>query len=164
MPSSASQRLSRSSATAQTIGDSYAASIGHTYSGSQQNAAVVRRPTRTFWQRLKEALRDAGKPATQAYAASLLGIEQPSVAEWNRPGGYPTVKNAVVLAEKANCCVEWLFTERGPKRPTPVDETAERLWNLWPQIDDITKGEIVRLAIERAPPAPGTSSPRAKSA
>ena len=110
------------------------------------------RQMRTFWDRVKEALAEAGLDATQDYAAKIAGIKQPSVAEWNRPDGFPSLPNTVKLALRSGVCVEWLYTERGPKRPPPADPTAQRLWEIWSRIDDVTKGEIVRLAIERAGP------------
>lgn len=118
----------------------------------------------TFWLRLKEALRTAGKPATQTAVARFLGITQPSVSEWNEPNKFPEMERVIDLAQQANVCVEWLLTERGPKHPPPADTAAERLWALWPHIDDLTKGEIVRLAMERSRHPPQGGVPHSKSA
>lgn len=105
--------------------------------------------TRTFWARTKEALEEAHLPATQVYVAKRLGVRQPSVSEWNVEGGYPTLENAISLAKLLNVNVEWLLTERGPKRPLPQDATAQRLWDIWTQIDDVTKGELLGIASGR---------------
>jgi hypothetical protein len=116
----------------------------------------VRRTTqKTFWDRVREAMLDARMKPTQKGAADLIGIKQPSVNDWTKPGGYPTIDNAVALAQKLNVCVEWLMTERGPKRPLPEDVTAQVLWELWPRVDDDAKREIVRLAAGRlrSPPS-----------
>lgn len=121
-------------------------------------------PARTFWIRLKEALLRARKPATQIHVAKVLGIEQPSVSDWNKPGGFPEVERAVKAALYANVCVEWLFTERGPQYPIPEDPTAQRLWTLWPQLDDITKGKIIGIAEDRAHQLGEDRVPRSKRA
>lgn len=128
------------------IGDSYYVSIGHTFEPSRHNPCMVKKPQRTFWARVKEVLEDRGLPATQAHAAKIVGVQQPSISDWNKPGGYPTVENAVALAQKLNVCVEWLFTERGPKNPAPDDEIARQLWEAWPHLNDFTKGKIVGIA------------------
>lgn len=105
--------------------------------------------TRTFWARTKEALEDARLPATQVYVAKRLGVKQPSVSEWNLEGGFPTLENTISLARLLGVNVEWLLTERGPKRPLPQDATAQRLWDIWTQLDDVTKGELVGIASGR---------------
>lgn len=143
----ASQARSRS--IPRIIGDSYASSIGHTYAIASQNRNVSKSTTRTFWERVQEAMVDAGMKPTQTAAAKLIGVSQPSVAEWNDLDGYPTIANAVALGRKLRVCVEWLLTERGPKRPLPEDPTAQRLWDIWPRLDDVTKGELIGKAQER---------------
>src|SRR5688572_8344072 len=94
----------------------------------------------------------AGMKPTQTGAAKLIGISQPSVNDWTRLGGYPTLENGIALATKLRVCVEWLYTGRGPKHPIPQDPIAQRLWDLWPHLDDSAKGELVGLATARAPP------------
>jgi DNA-binding XRE family transcriptional regulator len=111
---------------------------------------MTKKPARTFWARTKEALNEAKLPATQVYVAKLLGVAQPSISDWNKPGGFPTLENGIKLAQKLNVCVEWLYTERGPKRPVPADSVAQRLWDAWPLLDDVTKGELVGIATSRA--------------
>jgi predicted XRE-type DNA-binding protein len=135
---------------AANIGDSYFLSIGRTFQSTRQNANVLRKPQRTFWERVQEALDDAGHPKTQGFVAGLLHVKQPSISDWNKAGGYPTMENAVKLAQKLNVCVEWLYTERGPKRPVPVEEGAQRLWDAWHKLDDLTKGELIGLAVAKA--------------
>lgn len=101
---------------------------------------------------------------TQTAAAALVHIKQPSVAEWKEIDGYPTMANAVELARKLNVCVEWLLLERGPKRPTPTDPLAQRLWGMWPQLDDGTRHELVGLASGRLRPPGDEPTPLAGSA
>lgn len=111
--------------------------------------AVSKILKRTFWDRVVEAMQDAGLKPTQTGAAKLVGISQPSVAEWKEVDGYPTMSNAVTLAKKLGVCVEWLLLERGPKHPIPEDPLAQRLWGMWPLLDDGTKHELVGLATGR---------------
>lgn len=107
---------------------------------------------KTFWERLKQGLQEAGKPATQTHVAKVLGIEQPSVSEWNKPGGYPEMARAVEIADYAGVCVEWLYSGKGPIRPPPFDALAQRLWSLWGRLDEATKGELVGIASKSAAP------------
>lgn len=55
--------------------------------------------------------------------------------------------NAVELARVLNVNVEWLLTERGPKRPIPQDATAQRLWDIWPELDEGDKRELIGMAL-----------------
>jgi DNA-binding XRE family transcriptional regulator len=144
---SSSQALSRCMDA--NIGDSYSASIGDSFGALGQHQRMQKKAVRTFWIRVKEALEDSKLPATQAYVAKFLHVAQPSVSDWNKAGGFPTLENAIKLAHHLHVCVEWLYTENGPKRPLPPDVVAQRLWDLWPRLDDATKGEIVGIARAR---------------
>jgi len=132
-----------------SIGETNIVAIADTYRVSRQTPRVPRTPTRTVWIRVKEALGEAGLPDTQVFVARQLKMAQASVALWNRPGGYPTLENAISLAKLLNVNVEWLLTERGPKRPIPQDASAQRLWDLWARLDDVTKGELIGMALGR---------------
>lgn len=131
------------------IGDSNIGARGYPYRTLRHTFRVAKYATRTVWARVKEALGEAQLPATQAYIAKRLGMSQPSVSEWNLEGGFPTIENTISLAKLLNVNVEWLLTERGPKRPLPQDATAQRLWEMWTQLDDVTKGELVGIASGR---------------
>lgn len=139
-------------------------SIGITYRRKRKNARVPRRPIRTFWDRVSEVLKADGIKPNQTEVAGWLGIKQPSVSEWTKPGGFPTIENGVRLAKKIGACVEWLYTEEGPKRPIPPDPAAQRLWDLWSRLDDSTRGELVGLASGRAGALREDCTPRPKSA
>jgi hypothetical protein len=105
------------------------------------------RDTRTVWKRVKEALNEAGLPSTQVKAAKLIGCEQGSISDWNKPGRYPTLENAETVAQATNTCVQWLMDGRGPKHPGPPEEpAAEELWSLWGRLSDRKKGELLGLA------------------
>jgi hypothetical protein len=144
---SSSQRFSLSMVP--RIGDSYKSAIGRPYVAARHNQAVRRTSQRTVWDRVREAMLDKRMKPTQAAAAALVGIKQPSIQDWKQPNGYPTMERAVDLARKLDVNVEWLLTERGPKRPIPQDATAQRLWDIWPRLDDVTKGELVGMALGR---------------
>lgn len=107
---------------------------------------MQRAEKRTFWERVEEALRERRLPTTKAYVATQLRISPPSINEWTKPGGFPTIERAATLAKLLNVNVEWLLTERGPKRPLPQDAAAQELWKLWPSLDDETKVKLVSLA------------------
>lgn len=133
---------------ARNIGDSYAKAIGRSYVDARHTGNVVRgASSRTVWARIKEALHDRGLPETQVYAARMIGVEQPSVSDWNKPGMYPTLENAVTIAKKLGVCVEWLLTERGPKHPGPPgDELAQELWLLWEHLPAKVRRDLVGAA------------------
>lgn len=140
---------SRSRFIGSNIDDFDISAIGQTHADSCQTVFVGRPTTRTVWARVKEALIEAKLPATQVYVAKQLKMSQPSISEWNLEGGYPTIENAISLAKMLNVTVEWLLTERGPKRPLPQDATAQRLWDMWSQLDEVTKGELIGIASGR---------------
>lgn len=133
------------------IGYSDIVSIGQTYVTLRQTLAMAKKPERTVWMRVKEALIEAGMAGTQKEAARIAGMEQGSVSDWNKPGRFPTIENAAAIARATNVCIEWLLLERGPKHPGPPEEPAAiELWKLWPRLPDVTKGRILGIASENA--------------
>lgn len=126
-----------------TIGDSYVVSIGQGYFDSSHTQPMSHR---TVWQRMKEALSEARKPSTQVEVAKALDIQQPSISDWNKPGGYPSIENAVAVARMAGCCVEWLLTGRGPKRLPPTDPEAQQLWTTWAGLTPTAKSRLLAYA------------------
>lgn len=102
---------------------------------------------KTFWLRLKEALKEAQKPPTQIYAADMVGVKQSSVSLWNKPGGVPELEKVLIFAKRLNVCVEWLYTGRGAKHPEPAsDEYMEVLKGLWPRVPEDTKRDLIGAA------------------
>lgn len=98
--------------------------------------------------RFKEAARLARFDATQQGIAKMLGIKQPSVADWNR-GGMPTIDRAVTAARKSGLCVEWLYTERGPKFPPPAssdDPQLRELVALWDKLTAESRTALIGTA------------------
>lgn len=113
---------------------------------------------RPVWERVKEAMLEAGYSPTQKEAAKLFRLAQPSISDWNREGG-PKLAHAIEIAKRLNVCVEWLYTEREPKRPGPPDDPlAQELWNYWGRLPEETRRDFVglaRLTAEKhAPPRP----------
>lgn len=76
--------------------------------------------TETAWSRIQAAMRARGMKATQATAARIVGVSQPSVSDWAK-GSIPRMSHAVRLANRLGVCVEWLLTGRGPKVPGGLD-------------------------------------------
>lgn len=158
-----SERYCLRRSTPPNIGDSYSPSTGLTYTGLQHTYLVGKTPPkRTVWARIKEALKDAGRPDIQKEAARIAGIEQPSVAEWNRPDVYPAMPTVVKLADELNVCVEWIYTERGPKTPgPPADQVAQRLWEVWPRLNDEQRRDLLGIARNMRFPASSPDTPEA---
>jgi hypothetical protein len=162
------------------IGDSDIVSIGQTYTSLLQTRQMEKKPAiRTFWDRVKEALGDAAKAKrthngvrikpTQVFAAKIAEVKQPTVSDWNKPGKGPELENGLKLAFALDVCVEWLYTERGPKRPgIPLDTYAQQLWELWPHLQEGERGKLLGIALSKAPsieqnvPHPFTRDPTAK--
>lgn len=82
---------------------------------------------------------------TQSKLAAVAGIKQPSVNDWK--DGYPTMDTAVRTATALGVCVEWLLTERGPKRPqAPPDAPDSNIALLLGSLDGRQKARLARLA------------------
>lgn len=144
---------------APSIGDSYAACIGGPYADRAQNQAVAKE---TSFERIKQALLDAGKNGTQEEIAKLAGIKQPSVSEWKNEGTTPSLENAIAIGAKLNVCVEWIITGRGPKRPgPPMEPAAQALWDAWPRIPSEDRQQVVGFAQAKAGPTPRRATPAA---
>lgn len=122
---------------------------------------------RTVWERVKEALSDAGLPPTQVEAARIIGKKQGSISDWNKPRRGPTVDNARQIGLATNTCVEWLLTGEGPKHPgPPMEPAAEALWSLWARLPELIKGEILGVAksnVVKLPKKAGTSELQRRS-
>lgn len=131
-----------------SIGESYLSAIGESYAVEKQNESMAGKLEGTFWSRLRDALAELKLPSTQNAVATKLGVKQPSISDWNKPGGFPEAATAVEAALYAKVCVDWLYTGREPKRPAPADPIGQRLNNLWPLLDDGQRGELLGRALE----------------
>lgn len=132
--------------TTSTIGKSYVLSIGNNYAPTGNNPGMAKRPQRGVLERLNEALADKGRPVTQGELAKIAGVKQPSVSLWKKAG--PKLQHAIRLALELDVCVEWIYTERPPKRPgPPPDPVALRLWGIWERLSYDIKQQILGYAL-----------------
>lgn len=156
-----SERYCLSLCIAQNIGQTDIVSTGRTYIGLRDSPHMPKTPGRSIWERIKEAMRDQGIHPTQKVAAKLIGVQQPSVSDWAH-GAAPSLENAIALAKRLNICVEWIYTENGPKHPGPPEEPrAAALWSLWGQLSDDQQSEVIGFVkSEIAKTAPSTSKDR----
>src|SRR6185436_18847499 len=122
--------------TRESIGLAYSDAIGP-FDFGLKHALGMAKQLRSVYERAMEALaeRHPGSKATQGRLAALAGVKQPSVNDWK--DGYPTMDTAIRLAFGLGVCVEWLLTERGPKRPPAADDHTLAL--LLSQLDDRQK-------------------------
>lgn len=127
---------------AESIGNAYCSAIGHSNSGFA-HALQMAKQLRSVYERAMEALgeRFPGEKVTQGRLAQLAGVKQPSVNDWKE--GYPTMDTAVRLATALRVCVEWLLTERGPKRPPEGSDPTLAL--LLSQMDERQKSRLTKL-------------------
>lgn len=119
--------------------------IGRSYLRFGEALAIMAK--RSFYDRAMEALRERypRQRPTQVLLAALAGVKQPTVTEWRI--GYPTMETAVRLATALDVCVEWLLTERGPKRPPKgAPDSLGPLSAIWSELSERQKSEIARYA------------------
>jgi DNA-binding XRE family transcriptional regulator len=102
---------------------------------------------RTFLERALEALKERHpkERATQTRLAKMAGVSQPAVHEWGLPNRAPEHPSVLKLAKELNVCVEWLYTERGPKHPAATPET-EPFLQRWGELDPELRRQIARYA------------------
>lgn len=104
----------------------------------------MRTPKRSFLDRALEALQERyprDRP-TQVRLAALAGVKQPSVVDWRK--GVPAMDTGIRLAQALGVCVEWLYTERGPKRPN--EPQAGSISSIWPELADDQREQLQQFA------------------
>lgn len=115
---------------------------------------------RTFWHRVQEAMTDQGTKPTQKAAGALIGIAQSSVNKWTK-GGLPSMEHCVALAIKLHVAVEWLYSERGPKRP--LDSEASYLLDAFARLPTQRLRDkalaYIDALVDRGPAPPGSELP-----
>jgi hypothetical protein len=128
----------------ESIGIAYQHAIGH-FDSPFQHAFAMAKQVRSVYERAMEALaeRFPKERPTQGKLAAIAGIKQPSVNDWK--DGYPAMDTAIRAATGLGVCVEWLLTERGPKRPAESDDPTLAL--LLSQLDDRQKARLARLVV-----------------
>lgn len=134
---------------AESIGFAYKLAIGQTYPSPMDNSGMAKQLERTFLERAMEALaeRYPRERPTQKKLAQLAGLSQPSVNEWREPGRGPNIPNGLRLAKALGVCMEWLYTERGPKRPgaaSAPDEHLSPILEAWPDLPLDLRREVKR--------------------
>jgi hypothetical protein len=102
---------------------------------------------RSFLDRALEALRERypKERPTQVRLAKIAGVTQPAVHEWGLPKRAPEHDAVLKLAHELNVCVEWLYTERGPKHPPSTPDTEQFLKDF-SQLDPEIKRQLARYA------------------
>ena len=128
----------------ESIGNAYRDAIGHSYSEPMHALRMAK--TRSFLARAKEAYLERYPLSgySQTKLAAVAGVTQPSVNEWNK--NFPAMDTGVRLAEKLGVCVEWLYTERGPKHPPGAPEKEATLSTIWPKLDEQKKAQVAQFA------------------
>jgi hypothetical protein len=115
-------------------------------------------PAHTFLWRLQRALEARGIPEeerTQVKIAKIAEVQQPTVAGWNKPKGFPEVWRGAQIARHWGICIDWLYNEVEPMIPErPEDPLARELWQLWPRLTVEVKGDMLGYARVRARPGP----------
>lgn len=138
------------------IGLPYRDAIGESYEAFGQNWPMARLKDRSFLARALEALgeRYPRERPTQVRLAKIAGVSQPAVHEWGLPNRAPEHDSVLKLAHELNVCVEWLYTERGPKRPQKPAESADPFLQQWDNLPAEVRQQIARYAdfIKNEPP------------
>lgn len=144
-----------------SIGFSYSIATGLTYVASGDTSHMGRTP----WNRIQEAMRDKGLKPTQVECARLIGVKQPSVAEWASGETAPSMENSRILAKKLGVCVEWILTEQGPKHPgPPMEPEAQAVWDAWSRIPPDDRGRAAGFVEALARPSQPKPAKRTKLA
>ena len=127
----------------ESIGLPYNFAIGSPYSGIAHTSAMIRPKERSFLDRALEALRDRypKERPTQVRLAKIAGCSQPAVREWGLPDRAPDHARVLRIAKETGVCVEWLYTERGPKYP-PGEPQGDPFLKEWTDLDPETRRQI----------------------
>lgn len=116
---------------------------------------------RTLIDRAREA---AARQISKAEIGELAGVTRQASGKW-ADGGNIKAKHLFKLADALGVEGRWLFEEIGPKKAQAKDTIAQILWDLWAQLDDDAKRDIVGFARVLASKPPGEDGlPSPKSA
>jgi hypothetical protein len=132
----------------ESIGLPYEKAIGRSYGAQPHNWDMAKPRERTFLERALEALKDRypRERPTQTRLAKITGVSQPAVFEWGLPGRAPDHAKVLKLATELNVCVEWLYTERGPKHPQKSADSAEPFLRDWDKLEPELRRQIAKYA------------------
>ena len=94
--------------------------------GVWHRRTMQRYPHDAFGHRLEKLIAEsphADEP--QRRLGMRFGVSGPTVNEWLKGKKLPGMENAIRIATELNCCVEFLLTGRGPKRPAASDDNGD---------------------------------------
>lgn len=90
-------------------------------------------------------------------------MSRTAVSKWFDGGGIEA-ENIFPIADYCGVEARWLAIGEGPKHGPTRDGLFGRLLDLWPWMDEATKGEIVGIATARTKPPSGAADRPPKSA
>ena len=110
----------------------------------------------TFRQRFTwacaQAWYDLAIRGNQTRLANLLGVKSQAISQWLTHDTFPATAHMVLIAEKLNVSLDWLFTGRG--NPIPGDNLSDEEWALirrWRAYSPAQKAKISGV-VEEIPP------------
>lgn len=113
------------------------ANCGNGFEHSSGMGRIPQSEGSPFWQRLAEALRDAGQSASQIAVAKIVGMDGNGVTgRWFRGDALPTAAQLITLAERAKVTIDWLLTGSLPRRRYPPGTSTYSLLTAWNSLDD----------------------------
>jgi transcriptional regulator with XRE-family HTH domain len=119
-----------------------------------------------FYERLMEALADAGLPQTQTQIADMAGVQQPAVSKWKSDESFPEYEPALRLAQRACVSVSWLWLGLGNKKNGgDMDDQTIALLDAWHRMPETARQELLEYIRFRAasaqdsPPPPPPANP-----
>lgn len=156
LPLSLIQR--RSASMLLNIGESYAESIGPSYSDLKHDSAMAKTakqiaPTETSLDRIVRAASIRfGRVVNQTEIAKAAGVKQPTVNEWKeRPEGGPRISTAISLSAWCGVSIDYIYRGTEPMFSGPSqDKRLAALLDVWPLLDDFDKGVILGQAMAAA--------------
>ena len=110
---------------------------------------------RAFVKRLNRALdvlevSERGRPA---WLAKGLGVTVQAAQKYFNGLAMPKGSRWKKLATVLHVSISWIRDGVGPMKGAADDPYAQELWDLWPQLDDDTKRDLVGAARVKAKPA-----------
>lgn len=128
------------------IGLPYNFAIGSPYIEIEHNHGMAKPKERSFLERAFEAYQDRYRQkATQEKIGKIVGVSQPAAREWGFPDRAPDHAGVLKLAKELNVCVEWLYTERGPKHPI-ADPESDPFLKEYGQLDEERRSQLLRYS------------------
>lgn len=121
-----------------------------------------------FSKRLHEALdempecpKDKGRPG---WVARRYQVSTQGAAKWLDALSIPDQTNMARVAADLRVCPCWLHTGQPPKRPTLQDQEATNMQEIWRDLDDTGKHEVLSFARYRARHLPNDPKPPVENA